>query len=273
MTESEVSLNRPEVFGSFRVIFCFFKLKTLPYRLEILRWNSLSLLTVCSCLGVVSWNSWSLSDSFAVPSSTKNTKFFFELSRLIFAVSIGTDFRRFQILQFFVVGYQNIIFPNSSRDQWISSGDPCKIKFWPNWRILALSLAEVGKNWPLLETEWSVLWMVLRIVFHTVFFHHPRGLGHFADRYGIPCLLSKVPSDQSISWKDSWYYFLSELMNSSFVSFADVGNYPLVDQMEKLVLWKTPQIFVVCQEVLDISQVAIEFHRIRPPLVIRSGLQ
>ena len=42
MTVNQVSWNRPEVFLSFRVIFLFLQVETLPCRLENLRWDSLS---------------------------------------------------------------------------------------------------------------------------------------------------------------------------------------------------------------------------------------
>ena len=69
MTIHEVSLNGPKVFPIRHLLIL--QVETLPYRREILRWDSLRSRWIPVSEG--SWNSYSLPDNFAEPSATGNT--------------------------------------------------------------------------------------------------------------------------------------------------------------------------------------------------------
>ena len=90
----------------------FLQVETLPYRLEILRWD-FSLLTVNSSLTVGSWNSQSLPDKFAEPSATgkTNSPYFLGYQDFFRIQSSGIVFWCISLFQFSNLSNQNIFFP------------------------------------------------------------------------------------------------------------------------------------------------------------------
>ena len=115
MTINGISLNRPEVFSSFRVIFCFFRLK-----LFLWPWDSplrFCLLTVCSRLRVPGICSLFLTILLYHLPQEIRILLLSELSKLLLHL-IFRD--RFLMHPFFDVGYEFMSFPNSPRDQCTS---------------------------------------------------------------------------------------------------------------------------------------------------------
>ena len=81
-----------------------------------------------------------------------------------------------------------------------------------------------------------------------------------------------------ISHSVFWDIFLMHLTLPILQSQQSAYLLPKIPPANKACPGRSPQIFVhlrfpVCQEVLVISQIATAFHRIRPPLIIRSRLQ
>ena len=75
--------------------------------------------------------------------------------------------------------------------------------------------------------------------------------------------------DQCKPWNDSWSYCLSELMNSRFVSLGVWEIFHECTEWNNSSFKWFPKtsfmgVFLFCQEILDISQIAIAFPRIWP---------
>ena len=134
-------------------------------------------------------NWWSLPDSFVVPSGIwsfkcsplvgVNTSF-----ALILRARISTASMFFQFLN---VCDQNLSFPSSLRNHYVSGGT-YHVKL--SYRIggsLDWSFAEIGDFQPLRQK--GLTWpskMVVQIAVRKVVSHLPGGLGHFADSNSIP---------------------------------------------------------------------------------------
>ena len=180
MTIDEVTLDGPKIFAGFNVIFWFGRLRLFLFALKF----STETLTPHGLLPPWIVSPWQFRCIFC----QKKYKFSFSQSYQDFfrIKSSGINFWRFHVFQFFKVCYQNISFPHSPlRSMHVPGIFPVRLPCQIDDVLLDLLLNSDSFR-PLPETEWSVISMILRIVFHKECFRLPRGLGHFADRNSIP---------------------------------------------------------------------------------------
>ena len=122
MTINEISLNRPEVFSSFRVIFCFLRLNLFPFAMRF----SAELLSPCggfpSQSGFLEFvaSPWQCCWNIC----RRNYKFFISGYQDFFCIkSSGINFWCIQLYQFFNISNQNVSLPNCPRDLGITNNN------------------------------------------------------------------------------------------------------------------------------------------------------
>ena len=179
MTIDEVTLNRPKIVTGFSVI------GSASWESSGSPWSSplrSSLPTGCSRLRVGSRNSWTLKDNFAVPSAVKkicgvNTAFALSLGAWI------SDASMFSSSSMSATGC--LLSKFHTRSIRIRGIFQVKLSCRTGGILIGL-WQKSGGILPWSHTEWLVLGMVRRIVFHQVFSHLPGSLQHFTNSRSIP---------------------------------------------------------------------------------------
>ena len=197
MTIDEVTLNRPEVFPGFSVIFWFSRLRPVQPALK-------------------------------------------------FSTEIFTPYRLFP--------------PWSGFSEFVVSSEQISCTIC-HWEFLKMSTPFVAST------------LLLHWVFEDGFLTRP-----FLNVCDLRLSFPNSPRDERISEEYSRWNFLSKLVKSGLVSCR---NRTILKHCSKRNVWTfrwfSESLFIrsfpICQEVLNISQIATAFHRVRPPCFFQAWLQ